>query len=147
MKVPRNALSVTLLMMVRLVTVPSSFAQTQFQFKREDFLEPKRKADKIDFFYKASQGYLLGATGLDMSTTVMGLDHGGVETDWAKCFGKRDTFGVVGANVGLNAGIGYLDRKMYQRGGRWRIAATVLNVLKGTTNTMSGIHNIRYLKR
>ncbi|HVN26466.1 MAG TPA: hypothetical protein VMT99_02325 [Candidatus Paceibacterota bacterium] len=109
----------------------------------------KQKADKrIDFAFKASRWYLRGATGLDMSTTYIGLDRShGVETGWAKCFGNRNTSAVIAANAGLNAGIDWLDRRLYQRGGRWRILATSLNVLKGTGNALDGVNNIRYIAR
>ncbi len=135
-----------------------AFAQEMVLFRKEA-PKPKKGADTIGFLYKASSAYLVGATVLDMSTTVRTLDHPtvaarsdgstlaryyGEETGWAGCFGKRNTGAVVVANVALNAGINLLSRKLYNRGGHWRILAVAVNVLKGTDNVIAGVHNVHY---
>lgn len=117
----------------------------------------KKRADKLDFLYKASEVYLFTGTSLDMTSTVQGLNHPevahrtdgtvlgrypSIETGWAGRFGRENTVAVVAANVALNAGITLLSRKLYRLGGRWRIPAITLNVLKGTDNMVAGIHNM-----
>lgn len=119
---------------------------------------PQKEADKTDFFYRASHAYLLGATSLDMVTTWRGLSHSSmayredgsflkrccVETGWSGFVGNRNTAGVIALNVLENAGVDFVSRKLYRRGGHWRAAAIGLNILKGTGNLMAGINNIRY---
>jgi hypothetical protein len=122
-------------------------------------LGSEKKADKIDFLYRASNAYLVGGTWLDMTTTYPVLHHPtvayradgsvltryyGIETGWAGCLGRRNTVAVIAANVALNAGLNLLSRRIYRRGGRWRVLAITVNVLKGTDNLMAGVHNIRY---
>jgi hypothetical protein len=113
----------------------------------EDSLEkPRDGTGKTALAYKVSQWYLRGATGLDMSTTVIGMNYAhGIETGWARYLGNRNTSAVVMANVGLNIGTELLSRKLYHRGGSWRTFAIALNVLKGTGNAVEGVRNIRYL--
>ncbi len=104
--------------------------------------------DPIDRAFKASQWYLRGATVVDMSTTVIGMEYAhGVETGWGRCFGPHNTSAVVAWNVGLNLGTEFLSRKIYQRGGKWKYVATGLNVLKGTGNLAAGFHNASYIER
>ena len=58
------------------VFLPHLSAQTLFQPQEEVPKIPvKKKFDKIDFAYWASAGYLAAATGLDVTTTVGGLDR------------------------------------------------------------------------
>ena len=148
---------VVLMFMVAGAGPPLVLAQDQF-FRQEGRWEPKKEEGrKLDFLYKASRVYLFTGTSLDMVSTARALNHPtvarrtdgsvlgrypAIETGWAGRFGRRNTFAVVGANVGLNAGIDLLSRRIYRRGGRWRILAITLNVLKGTGNMMAGIHNI-----
>lgn len=139
-------------------SLSSARAQIQQQRFRED-AEPRKESDKIDFFYKASRYYLLGATQLDMISTLHVLSHPtiayradgsvlaryyGIETGWARCFGRRDARAVIAANLALNAGIYLASRKLYQKGGRWRTLAIVINAVKATDNAMGGIHNVIY---
>ncbi len=152
--------AVFLLMLAMSASSPPANAQDQL-FRNEDGRRESRekRADKLDFLYKASNVYLFAGTSLDMVTTVQGLNHPemarrtdgsvlgrypGVETGWAGCFGRRNTFAVVSANVALNVGINLLSRKIYRRGGHWRILAVALNVLKGTDNMAAGFHNMKY---
>ncbi len=163
---------VTLLLAMGLVS-SSAFAQIQggnleltkeagtpsFLRRASNRLEPKRETGKIAFLYKASNLYLLGGTTVDMITTARLMNHptmayradgsalglySGVETGWARCLGRKNTGATVMANVALNAGVGLLSRKLYRRGGHWRIVAIAVNVLKGTNSMVAGIHNIRY---
>jgi hypothetical protein len=103
--------------------------------------------DPIDKTFQASQWYLRGATALDMSTTVIGIEHHGIEAGWARCFGPRNTTAIVAGNVAMNLGVEYVSRRIYQKGGKWKYVATGFNVLKGTMNAADGIHNARYISQ
>ena len=122
------------------------------------FAKPDEQARKFRTAYRASRVFLYGATVFDASTTVQVMNHPtiasrpdgsviaryhGTETGWASYFGKQNTFAAVTANVGLNVGVDWLSRRMYRRGGKWRMAAIGLNLAKGTGNLVCGIHNIR----
>ncbi len=115
---------------------------------------------KIDLLYLASEAYLAAGTAVDMKSTADGLHHptmayraDGIflthyyvtENGWAGFLGNRNADGVVLANVLLNTGFDLADRRLYRRGGRWRILAVTLNVLKGTENVADGVSNIRML--
>ena len=124
--------------------------QPMENFKADIFAKKpvEQKSDAIAFAYKASRWYLRGATFVDMSTTYIGIDHSrGVETGWAKCFGNRNTSAIVAGNAVLNAGVEFVSRKIYQRGGRWRVLATGLLVFKGTSNAIDGVRNTAYIAR
>lgn len=156
--------TVLVLMAASFISSTPSFAQIRnvenwLSKPAINFTRPRKKADKIDFVYKASEVYIGGATWFDMFTTVRGMDHPtvamradgsvlmryhGVEVGWAKIVGDRNTGAVVAANVALNAGLALLSRRLYQRGGRWRYAAIAVNVLKGTDNALAAYGNIRY---
>ena len=150
---------ITLLFLIA-VSASSSRALAQTQPAPPD--DAPRKLNegrrKIDFLYLASETYLAAGTTLDMKSTVDGLDHPttayranrtflthyyATESGWAKFLGKRNATGIVVANVLLNTGFDLVDRRLYRRGGRWRIAAVALNVLKGTENMADGFQNIR----
>jgi hypothetical protein len=135
-------------------------AQEESQLLQDDRPKApeKRKLNRVDFLYMASEGYLAGGTWLDASTTAGGLHHPTMaygsnnlflmryvvtEDGWAGCLGKRDAFTASGANVLLNLGISELSRRWYRRGGRWRIAAIGLNGAKATDNLIAGIRNDR----
>jgi hypothetical protein len=153
-----NITSLLLLMMTMSLCSLHAFAQTQPILSDEPPRKPVEKVQKIDFLYLASEAYLSAGTTVDMYTTANGLGHPTTayrangtfltryyigEDGWAGCFGKRNTTGVISANVALNIGFDLLDRRLYRRGGRWRIAAITLNVLKGTGNLADGFHNIK----
>jgi len=111
-------------------------------------VEKAKHIDPIDHIFKASQWYLRGATAVDMTTTVIGMEHAhGVESGWGKCLGAHNTPAVVAWNVGLNLGTEYLSRKIYRKGGKWRYAAVGLNLLKGSDNLMAGFHNASYIAK
>lgn len=155
----RVAVVVVLMFMVAGAGPPLVLAQDQF-FRQKGEWEPRREdGRKLDLLYKASRVYLFAGTSLDMVSTARALDHPTVarrtdgsvlgrypamETGWAGRFGRRNTTAIVAAHVGLNTGIDLLSRRIYRRGGRWRILAIALNVLKGTDNMVAGIQNIRY---
>lgn len=148
----------TALMLVVMGAAPS-LLNAQVQRLREGSRESERGSGKFGLLYRVSSGYLFGATVLDGVSTTRVLNHPtmayradgsalasyhGREVGWAKVFGERNTSAAVGANVALNAGLSVLSRNLYRRGGRWRVLAIGLNVLKGTDNLAAGIHNIRY---
>ena len=158
MNPPTRVCAVALTLVAMSILSSSAFAQIQ-DLRESRFPGPERKADKIDFLYKVSNAYFTGGTLLDMSTTYRVLRHPtiarradnavlahyqGIETGWAGRFGRRNTAAAIGANVALNVGLSFLSRKLYRRGGRWRILAIGVNVLKGTDNIVAGIHNARY---
>lgn len=148
-----------LLLMAMSSSSSHAFAQTQPFLPDEPPKRPVEKAKKIDFPYLLSEAYLAGGTALDMKSTADVLGHPTTayradrtflthyyagECGWAGVvFGKRNTVGAVWSNTLLNVGFDMLDRKLYRRGGRWRIAALGLNVLKGTGNWVDGFHNVR----
>ena len=140
-----RALAIALLVLGGLVASPTSFAQTQF--KGDDFVRSEKKVDKIDFLYKASRWTLLAGTGVDGITTGIGLSKGYSEVGWAGRFGKHDTFTAVGGNALLNFGVGFASRRLHDRGGRWRIVAAGLDLLKGGDSAVAGFRNIRYCHR
>jgi hypothetical protein len=122
-------------------------------------IREKKPIPKVDFKFMASELFLAGGTAFDMKTTVTGLSHPTtayradgiflthyypVETGWARCFGNRNTFAIVNANVGLNAGINVFARRLATRGGRWRFVALGLDLAKATFSSEAAIHNIRY---
>jgi len=149
-------------MLLVAVCLPSlaSAEEQPFLLKRNDWKpERERRAPKLDFLFKASNTYLWAGTSLDMATTIQALHHPPIarqangsflmsypsrETGWAGRLGIQNAGGVVAANAFLNFGINLLSRKLYRKGGRWRILAIGLNLYKGTDNAMAGIHNIRY---
>ncbi len=159
MRIAVKACLIATLCAAGLAASPRVHAQSQSSpFEREDRprAPEKKKPDRTDFFYMASEGYLVGGTWMDSSTTVKGLEHPTMayrkdntflmryevtENGWAGCFGKRDAFTASSANILLNVGIAELSRRLYRRGGHWRIAAITLNLAKGTGGMMAGIHN------
>lgn len=159
LRFPRNTFtSGVLLIAMSLGNSLCAFAQASTTDKDPPRELVLKKNQKIDFLYHASEAYLTAGTGFDMMTTANGLGHpttasstSGVflthyyaeETGWARIAGPRDTSGVILANVALNLGIDLLDRKLYKRGGKWRAVATSLNVLKGTSNVVAAVNNIR----
>jgi hypothetical protein len=147
---------VTLMLVAIGLAGPSSVVAQQIQ---EDGLRLKEGMHKTTLFDKASRSYLVGGITLDAVSTFRLMDHPtkayredgsflatyhGIETGWARCFGARNKFAAISANVALDAGIDMLSRKIYRRGGRWRILANGLTVLKGTGNMADGIHNMRF---
>jgi hypothetical protein len=156
---PPHVCAVALMLLATGCISSLAFAQEIEPFREEIRAKPKKETDKIGFLYKASDIYLSGATLLDMSSTVRVLHHPttasrtdgsvlaryqGEEVGWASFLGKRNTGAAVGANVLLNVGMDLLGRRLYRRGGHWKILAVAVNVLKGTDNLMAGVHNIRY---
>ena len=121
------------------------------RFSVENFvMQPKNiervsHVDPIDRIFKASQWYLRGATAVDMTTTIVGIEHHGVETGLMRFAGSRNTSAIVAGNVAMNFGVEYVARKLYQKGGKWRYAGAGLNVLKGTGNLAAGISNASYI--
>ena len=160
MRFPKNAL-VAVVLFIAMGPVSSSPAFAQVALSSEGSLPdaPVKKSQKIDLLFRASEGYLAAGTTFDMMTTANNLGHpttasssGGVflthyyaeENGWAgPIVGQRNTTGVVLANVGLNLGIDLLDRRLFKRGGKWRVAAISLNMLKGTASMFCGMNNIR----
>ena len=156
-RLPGSAMMATLTLMVMGFCSSSTFAQAQYW---QGVSKKSTKEDRrLNFLYGLSKDYLAAGTGLDMTTTVQILNHPtmasrpdgtileryyGVETGWAGCLGRRNTFAAVGANMVLNAGVELLSRNLYRRGGHWRTLAIAVNVLKGTDNALAGIHNVRY---
>lgn len=117
----------------------------------------ERRSDRMDLLYRVSEGYLAEGTWFDGWTTSRALGHptmayrsNGVflmryvvtEGGWARCFGKRDAYTAVTANVLLNAATEELSRRLYRRGGRWRLAALGVNLYKATSSTLAGVHNL-----
>ena len=148
-----------MLMAVSIACSSPAIAQIQ-NFQRENSQESPKKAERLDHLYRASQFYFLGATVLDLSSTAQVLGHPsvargeneqllaryyGTETGWASFLGERNAGAAVAANASLNAGLGLLSQRLYRRGGRWRILAIGINVLKGTDNLAAGIHNLNYI--
>ena len=123
---------------------------------------PRKLTKKVDFVFRASEFYFAGSTAFDMTTTVQGLGHPTtalkndgtflthyyvVEKGWAGVFGKRDPFTAVAMNVLLNEGIDRFSRKLYTRGGRWRVLAYGTVLAKGTLNAIAAGNNIRQDER
>ncbi len=148
-----------------LATIPCVHAQTQFQLQKDEFpngpekvaAPEKRKPDRIGLLYLASEGVLAGGTWWDAKTTSDGLDHPTMayrkddnaflmryvitEVGWAGTFAKRDAFAASTANILLNVGVAETSRRLYHRGGRWRMAAIGLNLAKGGVGMIAGYHN------
>jgi hypothetical protein len=153
-----NAGKIALFCVMGLISLSHAIAQTQ---TRDDLPSaPRKKSDTIDFLYRASPVVLSAATTLDMVSTVRGLDHPTVayredgsvltnyvvvEKGWARCFGNRNVLAATTANIALNAGVMMLSRRLYLRGGRWRIAALGLVLVKAGANFEGGIQNERLL--
>lgn len=153
MRFPKTCVMLVLMAM-SLIHSSHAFAQT------EDMPdEPESNTDQVSVTYRVSDVYLAVGTMLDMTSTVRLMGHPtiayrgdgsvlthyhGIEAGWARVFGDRNEFTAVAANVGLNVGLNLLSRKIYRRGGYWRVLAIGMNVLKGTDNLVAGIHNIRY---
>ena len=150
------------LLLLIVMSASSSLAMAQMHFvPRTD--APTKQAEgyrKIDFLYLSSEAYLAAGTTMDMKSTVDGLHHPTMayradgtflthyyvtENGWAGFLGNRNADGIVLANVLLNTGFDLVDRRLYRRGGRWRILAATLNVLKGTENMADGVSNIGML--
>lgn len=107
-----------------------------------------------------SEYCFLGATVLDMTSTVHALDHptkaydsGGTllavykprEVGWSGFLGSNP-FVTVGANLALNAGVNILSRRLYQRGGKARWIAVGLVGAKTYLNLSAGIQNVDHGK-
>lgn len=136
---------------------PAAIAQT---LNNElEIVQPKKDEGKTHAIFAASRFYLLGGSALDGVSTSLVMGHPkmayradgsplasyqGIETGWARSFGSKNTFAAVGANVALDAGVGFAASKLYQKGGRWRYLAIGLNVLKGTDGLIAGIRNFRF---
>lgn len=156
----KKATVCVVLLFVAMGLASSSPIHAQPQEDTPKSLEPRRGAGKIGFLYKASRVYLLAGTALDATSTARLMGHPtlarredgtvlaryyGTETGWASHFGgRRNTGAAIAANVALNAGMELFSRKMYRRGGRWRILAIAVNVFKGTDSMVAGIRNIRH---
>ena len=138
--------------------------QSMFTFMRGRAEIPKAEQvpKKTSFAFKASELFLASGTAFDMTTTVRSLDHPTtayrsdgsflahydvIETGWAGFLGNRDPFTVVTANVILNAGVDRFSRRLYARGGRWRVLAIGVPLLKGTLNSIAAGNNIRFDRR
>lgn len=150
---------VTLMTMGGLLSSPLLVKAQDLSFVHVRSGKPKEKADKIATLYKVSRFYLAGATAFDMWSTAKVIGHPtvarrpdgdllayyhGQEVGWAGFLGRRDTRAAIAANVVLNVGLTLLSRKLYQKGGRWRVLAIVVNVAKGTDNVVAGVGNVRY---
>jgi len=150
------------ILLIALGLVSPTLAFTQFQSLPDEPAQPRQveKVPKRDFLYLASEAYLVGGTVVDMRTTAEGLDHPTSayttsgkflmqytirESGWASFLGVHNTFRVTTANVLMNTGLDLLDRKLYRRGGRWRIAAISLNVAKATIGVTDGLRNMKVL--
>lgn len=147
----------------------SALAQVQYLVKPASDLRIERKPEKYGFLkpaYWASQSFLLVATVRDSKSTVDVLNHPpvmsyataggvaratpyyGVETGWARFLGKRNTGGIVAANVLANAGVSYASYRMYRRGGwKWKTAAIALTTARAVIVWRSAGHNNDILRR
>lgn len=154
---------VMLSLSVGLITPPFAISQTPLlSFFEGGRLKPSegppKPVPKLSFAFRASETYLTGGTAFDMTTTVRSLDHPTTalrddgtflthyyvkEEGWAGIFGRRDAFTAVAANVLLNAGIDRFSRRLYSRGGRWRVFAYGALFTKGTLNAIAAGSNIR----
>jgi hypothetical protein len=150
---------ITLLLLIAssLMNPTRAIAQIELTLPEAPLVVHVEKVRKTDFLYLGSQAFLGAGTMMDMKSTVDGLNHPTVasrqngmfltnyyarETGWAGVFGQKNTNGVVAANVLLSTGFDLLDRRLYRRGGKWRIVAITLNFAKGLDNGMSAFHNI-----
>jgi hypothetical protein len=143
-----------------------ALSQTQLFSTSEDeppkAPEPAKKIPRISFAFRASELFLSGGTAFDMTTTVRGLNHPTTalrsdntflahyyvtENGWAGMFGKRDAFTAVMANTLLNAGIDRFSRKLYSRGGRWRVLAYGTVLARGTINAIAAGENTQMNER
>ena len=121
-----------------------------------------KQVPKTSFAFRASELYLAGGTAFDMTTTIQGLSHPTtayrsndtflthyyvVESGWAGCFGKRDIVTAVTANVMLNVGVDWLSRRLYARGGHWRVLAFGALLTKGTFSMIAAGSNIQNNER
>lgn len=119
-------------------------------------MQVERVPVKRDLPYLLSRMFVAGGTTVDMMTTAKGLNHptkaykadGTLLCDYVTweamppgSVAGRNTMGVVLLNVGLNAGVDYLDRRLY-RGGHRKLAIAV-NLLKGGANIAGAVHNIQ----
>ncbi len=153
-----RSLAVTCFIIVMCAAAPRAFAQTRFSPLPESPKVPVRRSRLDGVLYLASEGYLAGGTWLDASTTVRGLEHPTMayrgngsflmryvvtEKGWARCMGNRNAFGVTAANVALNLGVLVASRRLFRRGGRWRILAIGFVVAKATASTWAGVRNIQ----
>ena len=152
-------------MLLAMGLVNSSSANSQTLVSPENDRPKNLEANRVKkpgFVFRASEIYLAGGTAFDMTTTVRGLGHPTtalrsdgsflthyytVETGWAGCLGRRDSFTAVAANVALNVAVDRFSRRIYARGGRWRALAIGVNVLKGTLNTVAASNNVRTNER
>jgi hypothetical protein len=153
---------VLLLLTAGLITPKSATSQTPlFSLLRGSPKIPEgppKPAPKPSFAFRASELYLAGGTAFDMTTTVTSLNHPTTalrsdgtflahyyveEKGWAGVFGRRDTLTAVAGNVLLNAGIDCFSRRLYSRGGKWRVLAYGLVLSKGTLNAIAAESNIR----
>jgi len=142
-----------------------SFANAQVrQFQLSNILQRPTKGDrprKLDRLFRASEICLFAGTLLDASSTAAVLDHprvayradhsvlgrfNGEEIGWAgPIVGRRNTSGVVAANVALNIGVDLVARALYRQGGRWqRLAAIFLVSAKAEGSLTAGAGNIRF---
>jgi hypothetical protein len=153
---------VLLLLMLGFIIPASAIAQAPL-FSLYEGVHPKieglpKPVPKLSFAFRASECYLAGGTAFDMTTTVRSLDHPTTalrndgtflahyyvkEEGWAGIFGRRDMATAVIANVLLNVELDRLSRKLYSRGGRWRVIAYGVVLSKGTLNALAAGGNIR----
>jgi hypothetical protein len=150
-----------MLLLVMGLTNPSpANSQSMFSlgWNRAEIPKAEQVPKKTSLAFKGSELFLASGTAFDMTTTARGLGHptsaytsGGKflthyyveETGWAGFLGKRDAFTAVGANAFKNVLMDRYSRRLYSRGGRWRIAAFGMNILQGTFNSVAAYKNIR----
>ena len=127
------------------------YAQT-FQpiprFSIEDIGKTERRGDgNVDQAYKASRWFLRGATALDLTSTVIGMESShDSEVGWARCFGRHNAAAVTLANGIVDFGVELASQRMYRMGGRWRFVAIAMNAARATGIASDGIHNIVFIR-
>jgi len=143
---PKVRACVCLMLLVAWIGISASLARADesesFLLKKVEKPKPKEdnRSHKLDLLFQASQIYLSSGTSVDGVTTGLALNHRPIarqadgvflmsypsrETGWVSRFGLQNPSGVIAANVGLNLGIGLLSRRMYRRGGRWRLVQSL----------------------
>jgi len=167
-----NILGVLLVLVVTagagtLVSLPAVSQTLQMRTPQEDLLpnapgEPAKRTAKVPLAFRTAELFLAGGTAFDMTTTARSLDHpttalrsdGALlghyyvaEQGWAGVFGRRDPYTAIAANVILNYEVDRFSRRLYARGGRWRMLSYGLLTLKGATNTWAAASNIRNSER
>ncbi len=161
-RVRAGSSGVLLLLMMGFITPLSAIGQTPlfslFERGHPSTEGPPKPVPKLSFAFHASECYLAGGTAFDMTTTVRSMDHPTTalrsdgtflahyyakEDGWAGVFGRIDVATAVIANVLLNAEVDRFSRKLYSRGGRWKVFAFGVVLSKGTLNAIAAGGNIR----